>query len=764
MWRGLAATERAPWIAAALAAAAFATGARALQTQIPAGDEPHYLIIAQSLLLDGDLRIENNHARGDYYPYHASELRPDYLRRGTDGEIYSIHAPGVALLLAPAFAIAGYPGAVALQLLVAALGVAILWLAVHRLTGHPGAAWVASAAWALSAPAYFHAFTIFPDGPGAVATIAGLWLLVALEAGHRVTTGRLVAVGGALAALPWLHTRFALIAGILGLVLVVRLIARPDGWRAVRAFLALPVVSAAAWFAFFWVIWGTPNPSAPYGSYTQSAFANVGRGLAGLLLDQQFGLLANAPIFGVAIFGFASLARRSGRLAAELALLLVCYASAVGAYQMWWGGYSAPARFLVAALPAAVLPIGVCWARASVPVRSMILLLLAVSAAMVAARTFVDGGALLYNARDGADLLLDWASRSVNLPLAWPSLHRGLLAEAVTDSVLWASAAALFGVLAWWAASASAGGGWTAACAAAALTMMGASTVVWQRYDDHRVTPNTSELDLLHHWSPGWRTVGWQSSPMRLMDAAAIPARLELASTVRARPAEGPTPLFTAPLVPAGDYDVLFDGSARPTGHVDVVVGRTLQPIEGFELTGDGPYRLHLPVRAHSVSFLGDERARQSLRRIVLRPHAVGVVDDTAVRGSRYGQVRVFFLDDDTFMEPPGFWTRGDSDAVVVVDTASLSGGMDVAHPVLRVRSGAVPTTVELDGDGWSRTLSLDAGATAAVPLPDAGSAGTWRVHIRTRGGFRPVEHEPGSRDYRNLGVWVELGSEGPPP
>src|ERR1700704_7188088 len=79
----------------------------------PGADEPHYLVITQSLLRDHDLAIENNHLRGDYREDFGGELRPDFLRRGLNDVIYSIHAPGLPALLAPAFAADGYPGAVA---------------------------------------------------------------------------------------------------------------------------------------------------------------------------------------------------------------------------------------------------------------------------------------------------------------------------------------------------------------------------------------------------------------------------------------------------------------------------------------------------------------------------------------------------------------------------------------------------------------------------------------------------------------------------
>src|SRR5687768_17500414 len=95
-WLGRASGANDPKRATRLAAMAsllIGIGAAfAADPRVPGGDEPHYLVITQSLLKDGDLQIENNHAARDYAAYFGGDIRPDYLVRGRDGQIYSIHA------------------------------------------------------------------------------------------------------------------------------------------------------------------------------------------------------------------------------------------------------------------------------------------------------------------------------------------------------------------------------------------------------------------------------------------------------------------------------------------------------------------------------------------------------------------------------------------------------------------------------------------------------------------------------------------------
>ena len=102
--------------------------------------------------------------------------------------------------------------------------------------------------------------------------------------------------------------------------------AGPSAGVAARAS-ALPYgLSLAGWFAFFYAYWGTPWPSAPYGrDDARPRLANTIFGVPGLLFDQEYGLLAYAPAYVLAGFGFWTMVRRPGalrRVGLELALIV----------------------------------------------------------------------------------------------------------------------------------------------------------------------------------------------------------------------------------------------------------------------------------------------------------------------------------------------------------------------------------------------------------------------------------------------------------
>jgi hypothetical protein len=364
--------RRGGWLAGTIALVLFTSAYASVRSILPGGDEPHYLVIAESLRRDGDIAIDDNHERGDYLTFFRGELAPDYLRRGVDRRIYSIHAPGLPVLLLPAYAALGYAGVVAALLIASAWGAALLWRLVRDVTADAGAAWFAWAAAVLASPILFHTFTVFPDGVAGIAALVGVRGLSEIAGARRdrdpsapASWATLVTSGAALAVLPWLHTRAAVIAAALGLAIVATAIWRRTPWPRVAAFAIVPMLSAAGWFGYFQRVYGTLDPSAPYGGYTQTAWAHVPAGLAGLLLDAQFGVLGVAPVFALSLVGLVWMATGDSSadrapvessagdrtVAVAIVAAFVGYAAASASYRMWWGGASAPARFLVPMLP-----------------------------------------------------------------------------------------------------------------------------------------------------------------------------------------------------------------------------------------------------------------------------------------------------------------------------------------------------------------------------------------------------------------------------
>ena len=324
----------------------------------PGGDEPHYLIIVDSLLNDGDLQIENNHLQGDYRAYfRGSQLRPDYLARGSNGEIYSIHAPGLPILLAPAYAAGGYLGAVFMMSLLGALTALAIFDLSLIFGGSRAVAWITLLGVCLSVPFIPHAWMILPEIPGALLVAwAVLWLWEPSERSIGIWFVR----GLALATMPWLHTKFSVLLAAIGVGLFVKLLRTPKLLTA----LSLPIAaSGLAWLGSFYLLYGTVNPQAPYGAWavTNVVNANIPRGLLGLTFDQKFGLLFYAPIYlAAAAGGWAMLRKQELRfLGGVLLLVIAVHVGSTTRLYMWWGGSSAPARFLVPILPCLAVMIAV---------------------------------------------------------------------------------------------------------------------------------------------------------------------------------------------------------------------------------------------------------------------------------------------------------------------------------------------------------------------------------------------------------------------
>lgn len=345
-----------PWASRALLPACMLVYLWAAhQTQVrvgPRGDEPHYLMVTQSLILDRDLAIEGDYAQGRYRAYHAETLEPHYLVRGKNDTIYSLHAVGLSVLLVPAFLLGGYAGASFFMALIGVALVAVIRRTLRLLVDQPVAEGVAWAV-ALSPPLISYAGLVFTEVPAALAIACVLRLIAS---SGTITCPALWMGTGALAFLPWLHVRYALPAAVLGAALVLR---RPHRVTVLAA-ATCGVLSAVALTAYHQQLYGFWNPAGVFGRRPRFAWTNWREGIPGLLLDQEFGLLIYAPAFVLFPLGVAGLWKRS-RPAAVAAIVLVAAALALsGTWSMWRGGFNPPARFLVPAVPA--LTLGVAFA------------------------------------------------------------------------------------------------------------------------------------------------------------------------------------------------------------------------------------------------------------------------------------------------------------------------------------------------------------------------------------------------------------------
>jgi hypothetical protein len=221
---------RAAFVAAVpvlLALAAY--GATASRVPL-GGDEPHYLIIADSLLHDHDLRLQNNYERDAATSAIYGRVEPHVYRIPEGWAIpagwWPYHGVGLPVLVALPFATSGVPGArIAVCVLTGLMGFAVaLWLA--SVAGQRIAGW-ATIGTMVSLPVLFGSTQLFPDLLGGVAAaILSCWLLMRLDNGHRAGAWPMFWLAAGL--LPWLHVKFA------GTTLVVAAAGAASAWHLKR--------------------------------------------------------------------------------------------------------------------------------------------------------------------------------------------------------------------------------------------------------------------------------------------------------------------------------------------------------------------------------------------------------------------------------------------------------------------------------------------------------------------------------------------------
>lgn len=392
------------------------------------GDEPHYLLLTHSLYHDHDVALLNNYQQRDYAPFCELEELDMHLFEYGARLLPSHIMPGVPLLILPSYLLAGHVG-VMLQLSVLVWFGTIYLHKTMQLYTTPTLALMLSLLTGLTYPAIAYSQLIYPE------TIT--FPLVAFVLFHSLAppvprkTPRFLAVGVALACLPWLHYKMALLTVTILAFFCWKNRPKQLSLTATLPFLwcIIPILLSGM-LALAWLHW-------LYGEMSLNVFLapvrddwvgqwSLPAAILGLLADQEYGLFWYAPLYLMSGAGFWMMWRNVTTRHDALFLLFI-YASfhlLTATYQRWEGGFSPVPRYLIAVLPILIIalaPAATRWWQHKQWLQPIILSMLTIA---ITALT-ISNQALMYGFALGSNSILREVYHADRLISILPSFKTG---------------------------------------------------------------------------------------------------------------------------------------------------------------------------------------------------------------------------------------------------------------------------------------------------------------------------------------------------
>lgn len=345
------------------------------------GDEPHYLMIADAVVRDRSVQVKTAYDRDALTHRVYGPIDWQAHAQRTANGTFSVHSIGLPLLVAPLFGRFGVAGARVTVAAVTGLipfilfGIARTSMRLKRWES----VWLAACS-SVCLPFLAASGQIYPDLVTGVLILGLLYILLLLSA-RDVSAWVLVTAGVMLAALPWLHSKNLLPAGVLTCTLAVSVVRRHGALSAIRllCFVAPFLLSAgllAAYnsYAFTRATGPFAGVSAVGATWQQAATIFLG-----LHFDQAQGIFLQQPFFLLGLPGLAVLWHRCRFLTLGL---LATYLAAIVPNSMhtcWYGCFSFSGRFMWSVAALWFVPLGFMYADLTRGGRRVVGLLAAVA-------------------------------------------------------------------------------------------------------------------------------------------------------------------------------------------------------------------------------------------------------------------------------------------------------------------------------------------------------------------------------------------------
>jgi len=315
---------------------------------LPKGDEVHYLISAESIVNDGDLYLENNYSIDTIRKF-GYEALDRHIVVGRGGHEVLGHGLTIfPILIAPFYFVAGRLG-VSLF-----LGIIAFFLFketvrfCQSVSTDTIVVWGVCLSFFLTLPLAQYSLLIFPE------IMAGLLIIYILRKtflSNKLTLGSALLIG----LLPWIHLRFLTVSIFFILFWLSKSL------RKSAKTLVLPLILVLLYFLTNFAVFGGFDINKSFMNAASVYSGDIISNVINLLVDRQYGLISNNPMFILVIPGMYFWFRRSRGKAITILLLIGSVLAPFINSNDWHGGFAPPGRYLVAiipvVIPAAVLTI-----------------------------------------------------------------------------------------------------------------------------------------------------------------------------------------------------------------------------------------------------------------------------------------------------------------------------------------------------------------------------------------------------------------------